>query len=148
MEKSMDVLTEIDVVREKKLVQKFLVELINEHGLASYGEAEVRRNLELGAVETLLLSEDLKSKRIKYKCQSCGKTVQKTIKNENEVKDKTCPDCNEKMKVDEAEDIIDDLVDLAEEIGSDVELISTETEEGTQLLKAFGGIGAILRYRP
>jgi peptide chain release factor subunit 1 len=74
--------------------------------------------------------------------------VQKTIKNENEVKDKTCPDCNEKMKVDEAEDIIDDLVDLAEEIGSDVELISTETEEGTQLLKAFGGIGAILRYRP
>ena len=38
MEKSMDVLTEIDVVREKKLVQKFLVELINEHGLASYGE--------------------------------------------------------------------------------------------------------------
>ncbi len=48
MEKSMDVLTEIDVVREKKLVQKFLVELINEHGLASYGEAEVRHNLQIG----------------------------------------------------------------------------------------------------
>ena len=148
MEKSMDVLTEIDVVREKKLVQKFLVELINEHGLASYGEAEVRRNLELGAVETLLLSEDLKSRRINYECPTCGKTIQKTIKNENEVKDKICPDCNEKMKVETTEDIIDDLVDLAEEIGSDVELISTETEEGTQLLKAFGGIGAILRYRP
>jgi peptide chain release factor subunit 1 len=148
MEKSMDVLTEIDVVREKKLVQKFLVELINEHGLASYGEAEVRRNLELGAVETLLLSEDLKSKRINYECQSCGKTIQKTIKNENEVKDKTCPDCNEKMKVEENEDVIDDLVGLAEEIGSDVEIISAETEEGMQLLKAFGGIGAILRYRP
>jgi peptide chain release factor subunit 1 len=99
-------------------------------------------------VETLLLSEDLKSKRINYKCQSCGKTIQKTIKNENEVKDKICPDCNEKMKVDETEDVIDDLVDLAEEIGSDVEIISTETEEGMQLLKAFGGIGAILRYRP
>ena len=55
MEKSMDVLTEIDVVREKKLVQKFLVELIDEHGLASYGEAEVRHNLQIGAVEVLLL---------------------------------------------------------------------------------------------
>ncbi len=74
MEKSMDVLTEIDVVREKKLVQKFLVELIDEHGLASYGEAEVRHNLQMGAVEVLLLSEDLKSKRVNYECQSCGKT--------------------------------------------------------------------------
>lgn len=148
MEKSMDVLTEIDVVREKKLVQKFLVELIDEQGLASYGEAEVRRNLRMGAVEVLLLSEDLKSKRVNYGCQSCGKTQEKTIKNENEIKDKPCPNCNEKMKVGETEDVIDDFVELAEEVGSEVEIISTETEEGMQLLKAFGGIGAILRYRP
>jgi peptide chain release factor subunit 1 len=148
MEKSMDVLTEIDVVREKKLVQKFLVELIDDHGLASYGEAEVRRNLQMGAVEVLLLSEDLKSKRVNYECQSCGKIQEKTIKNETEIKDKTCPDCNEKMKSGETEDVIDDFVALAEEVGSEVEIISTETEEGMQLLKAFGGIGAILRYRP
>jgi len=148
IEKSMDVLTEIDVVREKKLVQKFLVELIDEHGLASYGEAEVRRNLQMGAVEVLLLSEDLKSKRVNYECQSCGKTLKRTIKNENEIKDKICPSCNEKMKVGETEDVIDDFVELAEEVGSEVEIISTETEEGMQLLKAFGGIGDILRYRP
>ena len=148
IEKSMDVLTEIDVVREKKLVQKFLVELIDEHGLASYGEAEVRRNLQIGAVEVLLLSEDLKSKRVNYECQSCEKTLERTIKNENEIKDKICPSCNEKMKIGETEDVIDDFVELAEEVGSEVEIISTETEEGMQLLKAFGGIGAILRYRP
>ena len=148
IEKSMDVLTEIDVVREKKLVQKFLVELIDEHGLASYGEAEVRRNLQMGAVEVLLLSEDLKSKRVNYECQSCEKTLKRTIKNENEIKDKICPSCNEKMKIGETEDVIDDFVELAEEVGSEVEIISTETEEGMQLLKAFGGIGAILRYRP
>ena len=51
------------------------------------------------------------------------------------------------MKVGETEDVIDDFVALAEEVGSEVEIISTETEEGTQLLKAFGGIGAILRYK-
>ena len=147
MEKSMDVLTEIDVVREKKLVQRFLVELINEHGLASYGEAEVRHNLQIGAVEILLLSEDLKSKRLNYECPTCNTKTEKTVKNETIVKDKTCPNCNEKMKVDEKVDIIDDFVALAEEVGSDVELISTETEEGMQLLKAFGGVGAILRYR-
>ena len=147
MEKSMDVLTEIDVVREKKLVQRFLVELIDEHGLASYGEAEVRQNLQMGAVEVLLLSEDLKSKRLNYECSTCGTKAEKTVKTDSTIKDKTCPNCNEKMKVEETTDIIDDFVEIAEEVGSEVEIISTETEEGMQLLRAFGGVGAILRYR-
>ena len=147
MEKSMDVLTEIDVVREKKLVQRFLVELIDEHGLASYGEAEVRQNLERGAVEILLLSEDLKSKRLNYECSTCGTKAEKTVKADSTIQDKTFPNCNEKMKVEETTDIIDDFVEIAEEVGSEVEIISTETEEGMQLLKAFGGVGAILRYR-
>ncbi|MDZ4171697.1 MAG: peptide chain release factor 1, partial [Methanobacteriaceae archaeon] len=47
----------------------------------------------------------------------------------------------------ESKDVIDDFVEMAEEVGSDVEIISTETEEGIQLLRAFGGIGAVLRYR-
>jgi peptide chain release factor subunit 1 len=147
MEKSMDVLTEIDVVREKKLVQKFLVELIDEHGLASYGEAEVRKNLQIGAVEVLLLSEDLKSKRLNYECPTCGSKTEKTVKSDVSIPEKTCPNCNERMKVEETTDIIDDFVELAEEVGSEVEIISTETEEGMQLFRAFGGVGAILRYR-
>jgi peptide chain release factor subunit 1 len=51
------------------------------------------------------------------------------------------------MKEERAKDVIDDFVDMAEEVGSEVELVSTETEEGMQLFRAFGGIGAILRYR-
>lgn len=147
IDKSMDILTEIDIMREKKLVQRFLTELVDENGLASYGEAEVRQNLINGAVEVLLLSEDVKSKRYTYECSSCGSQEEKTIKNEGEVKEKTCKNCGETMKVLSSEDIISDFVKLAEEVGSDVEVISTETEEGMQLLRAFGGIGAILRYR-
>ncbi|AUB54818.1 MULTISPECIES: peptide chain release factor aRF-1 [Methanobacterium] len=147
IDKSMDVLTEIDIMREKKLVQRFLTELVDENGLASYGEAEVRQNLINGAVEVLLLSEDIKSKRYTFQCHSCGNQVEKTIKNEGEVKDKSCENCGETMKVSSSEDVIGDFVTLAEEVGSEVEIISTETEEGMQLLRAFGGIGAILRYR-
>ncbi|MGZ7068817.1 MAG: peptide chain release factor aRF-1, partial [Methanobacterium sp.] len=72
IDKSMDILTEIDIMREKKLVQRFLRELINEEGLASYGEDEVRKNIEMGAVEVLLLSEDLKSRREIYECPVCS----------------------------------------------------------------------------
>jgi peptide chain release factor subunit 1 len=147
MDKSMDVLTEIDVMREKKLVQKFLHELVDENGLASYGEADVRHNLSIGAVEILLLSEDLKMKRLTYHCPSCQSKTENSTKKEVENDGMICPSCGEKMKTDESRDLIDDFVDMAEEVGSEVEIISTETEEGIQLLKAFGGIAAILRYR-
>ncbi|MCE5213978.1 MAG: peptide chain release factor aRF-1 [Methanobacterium sp.] len=147
MDKSMDVLTEIDVMREKKLVQKFLHELVDEHGLASYGEADVRGNLSMGAVEILLLSENLKKKRLIYHCPSCKAQTEKTVNKEADEEEVTCPTCGEKMKLEEGRDLIDDFVDMAEEVGSEVEIISTETEEGMQLFKAFGGIAAILRYR-
>ena len=50
------------------------------------------------------------------------------------------------MKITNEEDLIEDLANIAEDLGSSVEIISTETEEGSQLYRAFGGIGAILRY--
>lgn len=147
MDKSMDVLTEIDVMREKKLVQRFLHELVDENGLASYGESEVRHNLAIGAVEILLLSEDLKKKRLVYHCPSCKAKTEKTFRKEVEETEISCPNCGEKMKPEEGRDLIDEFVEMAEEVGSEVEIISTETEEGMQLSKAFGGITAILRYR-
>lgn len=147
IDKSMDALAEMEVIQEKKLVQKFLHELVSDDGLASYGEKEVRHNLQMGAVEILLLSEDIYSQRKTYVCSVCGHTSDYTYKNANEESEKICKKCNEKMKITESKDVIDDFVEMAEEVGSDVEIISTETEEGIQLLRAFGGIGAVLRYR-
>ncbi len=147
IDKSMEVLTEMDIMREKKLMQRFLRELVSEDGLASYGESEIRKNLEIGAVELLLLSEDLKASRITYKCPSCNYTYQKTVKSLKEAEEESCPKCNERAKIIDTKDLADDLIDMAEEVGSEIEIISTETEEGVQLLKAFGGIAAILRYR-
>jgi peptide chain release factor subunit 1 len=147
IEKSMDVLTEIDIMREKKLVQRFLTELVDDDGLASYGEKQVRQNLQMGAVEVVLLSEELKSARVSYQCQSCGRVEERTVKKESEEEGTSCSACGENMKPTQSKDLIDDFVEMAEEVGSEVEIISTETEEGMQLFRAFGGIGAILRYR-
>ena len=51
------------------------------------------------------------------------------------------------MKITNEEDLIEDLSRIAEDLGSSVEIISTETDEGMQLYRAFGGIAAITRYR-
>lgn len=60
-----------------------------------------------------------------------------------------CPECGEaELNVEEIKDIVDYYVELAEQMGSNVEIISTETEEGAQFYNAFRGLGALLRFRP
>jgi peptide chain release factor subunit 1 len=146
IDKSAGALEELDIVKEKKLVQKFLHELHFEHGLASYGEKEITNNLQIGAVDTLLLSEELKSKKLFIECPVCGHKEEKTLKEHQSLDDLTCPECNEKMEITKEDDLIEYLVGIAENMGSSVELISTETDEGMQLYRGFGGIAGILRY--
>lgn len=148
IDKSADILNDLDVMHEKKIVQKFLKELIKEKGLAAYGENEVRNSLIMGAVDTLLLSEDLVAIHKVLKCPACGETKELTVKNEAEYSkaDYRCEKCNESLKEESSLDLIDDFVEKAEEMDTTVEFISSETEEGMQLLRAFGGIAAILRY--
>ncbi|MCL2687806.1 MAG: peptide chain release factor aRF-1 [Methanobrevibacter sp.] len=147
IDKSMDVLEEIDVMQEKQLVQKFLKELIDERGLAAYGEEEVRNYLQMGAVDILLISEDLTHKRKTMRCLNCAHETKVTYKDPHDDDEIVCNGCGDRMKVHDVKDLVDDFVKMAEEVDSDIEIISTETEEGMQLFKAFGGIAAILRYR-
>ncbi|MCI0612923.1 peptide chain release factor aRF-1 [bacterium] len=64
LEKSQDVLAHEDVAEEKKLVSKFLEMLAIKPELVTYGEANTLKALELGAVNTLLLSEALDEQKI------------------------------------------------------------------------------------
>ena len=128
-------------------MEKFVQELKKmDQGLASYGEKEVRNNLQIGAVDTLLLSEDLKSKRVTLEC-TCGYTEELTQKEGQKLDEKVCPNCNEKLRVATEEDLVENLAEIAEQLSSTVEVISTETDEGMQLFRGFGGVAAILRYR-
>jgi len=103
VDKSHDLLAEESIIKEKIIVQKFLELLAKNPGKVAYGLKEVKKALEIGAVETLLLSDSLE------------------------------------------DDVMEQLEDIAENMGTGIEMISTETKEGAQL-KDLGGIAAILRY--
>ena len=105
VDKAGDVLEGLDLMREKKIMERFMKLLANSESMIAYGTDEVRRKLEIGAVGTLLFSEELNL------------------------------------------ELMHDLVEKAEEIGADVEIISTDFEEGAQLKRAFGGVAALLRYK-
>jgi peptide chain release factor subunit 1 len=146
VEKARDVLADLDLMREKQLVQDLMNEIKKEDGgLAVYGEAEVRRALELGAVETLLVSEGLRKERLKLRCPECGFAATRTA--EDNERETACPECGAETTVETREDIIEELTRVAADYGTKVELISKDSEEGTLLVKAFGGLAGILRYR-
>jgi len=155
VEGSPEILRRIRYVEEKRIMQDFLREIGHDTGLATYGENEVRQSLKSGVVKTLLISETLNVIRVTVKCTACDYTKQETMKNhllldfEQSLSGKPCPKCNAPaLAVAEAKDLIDDLAELAEDTGADVEIISVETEEGQMLKNSFGGIAAILRYKP
>jgi len=146
VEKAEDVLQELDLMKEKRLMNRFLKEVARD-GLAAYGEEEVRRYIALGAVDTLLLSEDLRLERVKYRCPACGKEKEETVK-ESVSSPPICERDGIAMEEVERRDIVLELSELAESMGAKVEFLSTESEEGAMLYNAFGGIAAILRFRP
>ena len=41
-------------------------------------------------------------------------------------------------------DVVDELTGVCDQMGASVEFISTDFEEGDQLMRAFGGVAAIL----
>jgi|SRR3989344_5474991 len=103
VEKSQDLLSQQEIIYEKKLLTKFFETLGKNPKLAAYREEAVRHALQYGAVETLILS----------------KSVDKTLSRE--------------------------LIKLAENIGSKIEVVSTDTTEGEQFFN-LSGIGALLRF--
>jgi peptide subunit release factor 1 (eRF1)/intein/homing endonuclease len=104
VEKSHELLAKQEIIREKKLLERFFETLGKNQEMAAYKYESVKKALKYGAVDILILS----------------KKVNKEISKE--------------------------LVSEAENIGSKVEIVSDETNEGEQFFN-LSGIGAILRFK-
>ncbi|MBT7903207.1 peptide chain release factor aRF-1 [Candidatus Woesearchaeota archaeon] len=103
VDKAQDLLAEEGIADEKKLMGVFFGHLAKDQNMVAYGKAQVKKVLEMGAVETVLVSD-------------------------------SCED-----------EEIEELEEIAINLGSDVQIISTDTREGVQL-KDMGKFAAILRY--
>lgn len=152
--KAPEIMRKIRYIEEKKVMQQFLYEIGHDTGMVTYGEEEVRRALESGAVRTLLLSEGLDIVQVTIKCNSCGFEEKHTMKSQTltsfelDLVGKSCPKCNAPaLSIAEKQELIENFAELAERTETDVEIISGETEEGQMLKNSFGGIAAILRFK-
>jgi peptide chain release factor subunit 1 len=133
---------EASMVKERELLSRYFENLQKDNGLSVYGMANVRKALEMGAVDKLIVSEDFNWTRKQLVC-NCGTREEKDSKPGMVHK---CSNCGADMTVEGERDMIDILEDEVKSFGSEFHIVSVDTREGAQF-KELGGVGAILRYR-
>jgi peptide chain release factor subunit 1 len=141
-----DVLAETEVMKDKEQMEEFFKEL-HDGERATYGFEQTRKNLVMGSVDRLLLSEDLRKDVVTYTCEN-GHEEREVVDRRKTTPDHECTECGTTVSADagEREDVIDHLIDIAEQRGTEAKFISTDFEKGEQLMTAFGGVAGILRY--
>jgi len=138
---------EIELDAERKIMDVFLSELIKTHPKATYGQEMVKQALDQGAVQKLLISEALRKNTITLQCGGCRHQWKITIGRMEAMPN--CPSCDvsgDKAKELENVSLIDELSVMAVKSNTELVYISVDTEEGSQLMQGFGGLAAILRY--
>jgi peptide chain release factor subunit 1 len=146
-----ETMSDLKIAKEKKVMKRFLKEITkSENSLALYGENQIRKALQMGVIETLLLSENLRKYRLTLACTNCEYHEQRTIREDDlELYDPpVCPVCSDQtqMEIVDKIDLIDELSELCENTSGTVVLISENSEEGSSLTSAFDGIAGIARY--
>ena len=145
-------LRDFGLMEEKDVINRFMREIGKQDGgLSAYGEDQVRHALTIGAVDLLILSEKLRKARLVMKCESCEWTKEETTSEEPLEFEKRYgprPSCGQQsVAIDQETDIVEELSEAAEKMASKVKIISGGSDEGELFFKAFGGVGAILRFQ-
>jgi peptide chain release factor subunit 1 len=151
--KSSEMLKNICVPEQKRVIQRLLADIGKQDGLAIYGLDPVLNGLKRGEVEVALVTDVTDMIEIVVMCKRCrllkAKIVDraKKIQTVQEIISSRCERCNSVEYELEEKDIIDVLEDVASQTDARVEVISPESEEKARLT-ALGGFAALLRYRP
>ncbi|KAI5170776.1 peptide chain release factor subunit 1 [Nematocida sp. LUAm3] len=123
IEQCEEVLQSLKLVSEKKAIKVFFEEVMAGSGKVCYGAEETMNCLESGSVDTFIIDETSEVKR----CEIDGKITYSTSG--------------------DGELLTDWLAENCRSFSCTIMLISDKTQEGTQFISTFGGIGAVLRYK-
>jgi peptide chain release factor subunit 1 len=144
-----DALANVRYMEEKKLVTNFFTEISLDTGMIVFGVNDTMKALDLGAVKTVLLFEDITHMRYVIKNPVNGKMTTYFLTPAQEEDPKYFKDADSGIDLDiiESEPLCDWLCVHYGDFGCKIELISDKTQEGYQFVKGFGGLAGMLRYK-
>lgn len=131
-----DVINSTKLGRESKLLSLFF-ETISRDGNYSIGINDTIMALEMGAVQKLIVYDELDY--TKYVVSKDGE--------DNKIIYKKGTDVPKDMTIIEQIQLMDYLVENYDKFGATLEIVSGNTGDGHQFVRAFDGIGAILKWK-
>eukprot|EP00931_Biecheleriopsis_adriatica_P064354 TRINITY_DN3914_c0_g2_i1.p1 TRINITY_DN3914_c0_g2~~TRINITY_DN3914_c0_g2_i1.p1 ORF type:complete len:440 (-),score=118.30 TRINITY_DN3914_c0_g2_i1:99-1418(-) len=149
IELASETLKNVKFIQEKKLITKFLDEVSQDTGKFCFGIKDTMEGLEAGAVETLILWEELPTKRVVIRNPHTDTTEVKFLSPEQEKDPKMYVDkeTGVALTVDESEAFLDWIVVQYKSFGAKLEIVTDRSQEGNQFCKGFGGVGGLMRYK-
>ncbi|KAK4413262.1 Eukaryotic peptide chain release factor subunit-3 [Sesamum alatum] len=149
IELSAEILSNVKFIQEKRLIGKYFDEISQDTGKYVFGVDDTLKVLEMGAVETLIVWENLDMSRYVLKNTSTGELLIKHFNKEQETDQKNFRDAatNAELEVNEKMSLLEWFANEYRRFGCTLEFVTNKSQEGSQFCRGFGGIGGILRYQ-
>ena len=151
IELAADSLANVKFVQEKRLIQKYFDEISTETGKYCFGLDDTFRALEMGAVEILIVWENLEHMRHVFKDSEGRAHVFMLSKEQEDDEDRSRfidkETGTEMEEVGEPMPLLEWIAENYQQFGTNLEFVTDRSQEGMQFCKGFGGIGGILRYK-
>eukprot|EP01112_Ceratiomyxa_fruticulosa_P022560 TRINITY_DN829_c0_g3_i1.p1 TRINITY_DN829_c0_g3~~TRINITY_DN829_c0_g3_i1.p1 ORF type:complete len:519 (+),score=113.82 TRINITY_DN829_c0_g3_i1:214-1557(+) len=149
IELSAEVLQNVKFIQEKKLISAFFEEISQDTGKYCFGVEDTLRALDLGAVHTLIVWENLETTRYTVKNSATGEIKIIHLSKEQEKDPKHFKDeaTSADLEVVDSIPLIEWFANEYKSFGATLEFITNRSQEGSQFCKGFGGIGGVLRYK-
>ncbi|KAJ8293091.1 Eukaryotic peptide chain release factor subunit 1 [Rhodotorula toruloides] len=160
-------LSNVKFVQEKKLISRYFDEISHDSGKYCFGVDDTLRGLEMGAVETLIVWENLDVTRHVLRDSQGAEHVVHTQapppsasnnKAEAAVGIAALSETDREKFIDKATglemeqaaepvNLLEWLSEKYKDFGAEIEIVTNKSQEGSQFVKGFGGIGGLLRYK-
>ncbi|CAB1337139.1 unnamed protein product [Coregonus sp. 'balchen'] len=155
IELSAEVLSNVKFIQEKKLIGRYFDEISQDTGKYCFGVEDTLKALEMGAVEILIVYENLDTMRYILRlhgAESIGtendeKTLYLTPEQEKDKSHFTDKETGQDHELIESMPLLEWFANNYKKFGATLEIVTDKSQEGSQFVKGFGGIGGCLRYR-
>jgi len=147
IELSQEILANVKFIQEKKLLSRYFEEISQDTGKICYGVADTLYALDSGAVETLIVWENLDINRFVLKNPSTGVEKVLHLRKEDERDKSHFVEGGVDLEVVEKLQLLEWFANNYKKFGATLEFITNKSQEGSQFCQGFGGIGGLLRYK-